>query len=145
MAHRKWKETKQQPSLMPGPAVPGCSLVSFHFLWAILCPQAVHKSAYKVMYHWKKLQPYIRFLLYCMHNLRQQEHLPSRFLCCTRSENQGAAEHAACGLIRAPPTDGLPHAVSHTNFSFHFTIGQTFTGLTGDISQILRQLVLSPI
>ena len=41
MAHRKWKETKQQPSLLPGPAVPGCSLVSFHFLWAILCPQAV--------------------------------------------------------------------------------------------------------
>ena len=46
MAHRKWKETKQEPSLLPGPAVPGpavpgCSLVSFHFLWAILCPQAV--------------------------------------------------------------------------------------------------------
>ena len=39
MAHRKWKETKQQPSMLPGPAVPGCSLVSFHFLWAILCPQ----------------------------------------------------------------------------------------------------------
>ena len=37
MAHRKWKETKQQPSLLPGPAVPG----SVHFLWAILCPQAV--------------------------------------------------------------------------------------------------------
>ena len=32
MAHRKWKETKQQPCLLPGPAVPGCSLVSFHFL-----------------------------------------------------------------------------------------------------------------
>ena len=41
MADRKWKETKQQPSMLPGPAVPGCSLVSFHFLWAILCPQAV--------------------------------------------------------------------------------------------------------
>ena len=27
--------------MLPGPAVPGCSLVSFHFLWAILCPQAV--------------------------------------------------------------------------------------------------------
>ena len=48
MAHRKWKEIKQQPSLLPGPAVPGCSLVSFHFLWVILCPQAVdeiHKQA----------------------------------------------------------------------------------------------------
>ena len=41
MAHRKWRETKQEPSMLPGPAVPGCSLVSFHFLWAILCPQAV--------------------------------------------------------------------------------------------------------
>ena len=35
MAHRKWKEIKQQPSMLPGPAVPGCCLVSFHFLWAI--------------------------------------------------------------------------------------------------------------
>ena len=41
MAHRKWNETKQQPSLLPGPAVPVCSLVSFHFLWA-MTPQAVH-------------------------------------------------------------------------------------------------------
>ena len=41
MAHRKWKETKQQPSMLPGPAMPGCSLVSFHFLWDILCPQVV--------------------------------------------------------------------------------------------------------
>ena len=41
MAHRKWKESKQLPSLLPGPAVPGSCLVSLHFLWAILCPQAV--------------------------------------------------------------------------------------------------------
>ena len=41
MAHRKWRETKQLPSLLPGPAVPGCSLIPFHFLWAILCPQTV--------------------------------------------------------------------------------------------------------
>ena len=34
MAHRKWEETKQQPSLLPGPAVPGSCLVSFHILWA---------------------------------------------------------------------------------------------------------------
>ena len=25
----KWRETKQQPSMLPGPAVPGCCLVSF--------------------------------------------------------------------------------------------------------------------
>ena len=41
MAHSKWKETKQQLSVLPGLAVPDCSLVSFHFLLAILCPQAV--------------------------------------------------------------------------------------------------------
>ena len=35
------KKTKQQPSLLPGPAVSVYSLVSFHFLLAILCPQAV--------------------------------------------------------------------------------------------------------
>ena len=41
LAHRKWKETKQQPIMLPGPAVPGCCLVSFHFLWAILRPHPV--------------------------------------------------------------------------------------------------------
>ena len=42
MAHRKWKETKLQPGRTAGPGNKlGCSLVSFHFLWAILCPQAV--------------------------------------------------------------------------------------------------------
>ena len=30
--HRKWRETKQQPSMLPGPAVPGCCFVSFHFV-----------------------------------------------------------------------------------------------------------------
>ena len=30
--------------MLPGPVLPGCSLVSFHFLWAILCPQAVGVS-----------------------------------------------------------------------------------------------------
>ena len=36
MADRKWKEGKQQPSMLLGSAVPGISLVSFYFLWAIL-------------------------------------------------------------------------------------------------------------
>ena len=35
ISHRKWKETKQQPNMLPGPAVLGCCLVSFHFLWVI--------------------------------------------------------------------------------------------------------------
>ena len=41
MAHRKGKKTKQQPSMLPDPAVPGCCLVSFCFLWAILWPHTV--------------------------------------------------------------------------------------------------------
>ena len=28
MANRKWKEVKQQPSMLPSPAVPGCCLFS---------------------------------------------------------------------------------------------------------------------
>ena len=32
MSHRKRRETKQQPIMLPGPAVPGCCLVSFGFL-----------------------------------------------------------------------------------------------------------------
>ena len=41
MAQRKWKESKQQPSMLPGPAVPGCCLVSFHIMWAILSTSTV--------------------------------------------------------------------------------------------------------
>ena len=49
MANRKWEETKQQPSMLPGLPVPGCSLVAFHFLWAILCPQAVQLHTLTVL------------------------------------------------------------------------------------------------
>ena len=42
MAHRKWKETKLQPGTAGPGNMLGCSLASFLFLWAILCPQAVH-------------------------------------------------------------------------------------------------------
>ena len=41
MAHRKWKETKQQSSMLPGPSVPGSCLVSFHILWTILSTSTV--------------------------------------------------------------------------------------------------------
>ena len=41
IAHRKWEETKlQRGTAGPGNRL-GCCLVFFHFLWAILCPQAV--------------------------------------------------------------------------------------------------------
>ena len=42
MAHRKWKKIKQQPSMLPGSAVPGSCLASFHFLWAIHPIRPVH-------------------------------------------------------------------------------------------------------
>ena len=42
MAHRKWTKMKQQPSMLPGPAVPGSCFASFHFLWAIHPIRPVH-------------------------------------------------------------------------------------------------------
>ena len=44
MAHRKWKEFKQQPSMLLGSAVPGGCLVSFYFLLAILSTTTVDSS-----------------------------------------------------------------------------------------------------
>ena len=44
MDRRKWKETKQQPSMLPGPAVPGSCLVSLQLLWAILWPRTVQSG-----------------------------------------------------------------------------------------------------
>ena len=41
MANRKWKETKQLPSMLPGQAVPGYCLLSFYILWAILSTSTV--------------------------------------------------------------------------------------------------------
>ena len=35
MAHRKWKEIKQQPGTAGPGNMLGCYLLSFHFLWAI--------------------------------------------------------------------------------------------------------------
>ena len=36
MAHRKWKETKQEPGTAGPGNMLGCCLVSFHFLWGKL-------------------------------------------------------------------------------------------------------------
>ena len=41
IAHWKWKETKQQPGTAGPGNMLGCCFVSFHFLWAILCPHNV--------------------------------------------------------------------------------------------------------
>ena len=41
IAHRKWKETKLQPGTAGIGNMLGRCLVSFHFMWAILCLQAV--------------------------------------------------------------------------------------------------------
>ena len=45
IAHRKWKESKQQPSMLSGLAVPGCCLIYFHYLWAIHPIRPVCKAA----------------------------------------------------------------------------------------------------
>ena len=41
-AHRKWKETKQEPGTTGPGNMLGCCLVSFHFLWAILSMSTVN-------------------------------------------------------------------------------------------------------
>ena len=38
------KVSNKQPSMLPGPAVPGCCLISFHFLWAIHPIRPVQKD-----------------------------------------------------------------------------------------------------
>ena len=60
MAHRKWKENKLQPGTAGPSNMLGCSLISFHFRWAILCPQAVYVSitciqVYTYHSHFKQL------------------------------------------------------------------------------------------
>ena len=58
LPHRKWKETKQQPSMLTGPAVPACCLVSFHFLWGKLSTRTVVTCACA---HCRPLNLTIRF------------------------------------------------------------------------------------
>ena len=51
MSHRKRRETKQQSSMLPGQAVPGCCIVSFcflchiHSIHSILMPSIHHLEA----------------------------------------------------------------------------------------------------
>ena len=42
LAHRKWKETKQQPRTAGPGNMLGCCLISFHFLWGKLSTLTVH-------------------------------------------------------------------------------------------------------
>ena len=106
MAHRKWKDTKLQPSMLPGPAVPGCSLVSFHFLWAILYPQAVVVSEKLHIFHsfkrsinlqlvakWKVLQGLMP--LHCEHLLPTCDTVVSVYLKCI-SESPSYNSFMAC-------------------------------------------------
>ena len=51
LPHRKWKKTKQQRNMLPGPAVPGCCLVSFHFLWGKLSTRTLHDIFLKLALH----------------------------------------------------------------------------------------------
>ena len=47
MSHRKRRETKQQPNMLPCPSVPGCCLVSLSFLCDIHSIHSVHDVAIK--------------------------------------------------------------------------------------------------
>ena len=44
MAHRIWKESKQQPGTAEPGNMLGCCLISFYFLWAILSMTTVHSE-----------------------------------------------------------------------------------------------------
>ena len=54
MSQRKQRETKQQPNMLPGPAVPGCCLVSFCFLcdihWIPLCKGILLCTVFKLQW-----------------------------------------------------------------------------------------------
>ena len=58
MAHRKWKETKQKPGTSGAGNMLGSCLVSFHFLWAILCLQAVHYQMIERKYYMFAIMKY---------------------------------------------------------------------------------------
>ena len=51
MAHRKCKETKQQPGTAEPGNMLGCWFNSFHFLWAILSTSTVQCSTYITSYY----------------------------------------------------------------------------------------------
>ena len=57
MTNRKWKEIKQQPIMLPVPAVPGSCLVSFHFLWAILSTSTVDPAGWVCLQESDKADP----------------------------------------------------------------------------------------
>ena len=49
MAHRKWKETKQQPGTAGTGNMLGSCLVSIHFLWAILSTSIVKVQIWYIL------------------------------------------------------------------------------------------------
>ena len=56
MSHRKRRETKQQPSMLPGLAVPGCCFVSFCF------PHSIHSVLKLYNLYGKKIAQFISFV-----------------------------------------------------------------------------------
>ena len=50
MSRRKQRETKQQPSMLLGPAVPGCCFVSFCFLWDIHSIHSLQHSRFRLVF-----------------------------------------------------------------------------------------------
>ena len=103
MAHWKWKETKQQPSLLPSSVVPGCSLVSFLFLWAILClsqisdksvPRELSKGVSDATYEENERQPklQIRTLVISLLFLSDGRHAVTVILPLAPDEGDGEGD-----------------------------------------------------
>ena len=99
IAHRKWKESKLQPGTAGPGNMLGCCLVSFHFLWAILCPQAVQCD----IHHIHSVHTFPRRLskkprqeetsgeqkrVKRPNYEQEQEHCPGRYILYLKSENR---------------------------------------------------------
>ena len=63
MADRKWKEINLQPGTAGPGNMLGCCLIYFHFMWAILCPQAVDQ--HRIRYQHRCIS-YLQYLDNCL-------------------------------------------------------------------------------
>ena len=97
MTHRKWKETKVQPSTAGPGNMLGYSLVSFHFLWTILCPQAVlYFNITKI----KEKESKCKQGSYVSHRLCE-------FIHATYFRLRLQSENASCVIVSSLPLSGV--------------------------------------
>ena len=93
MAHRKWKDTKQLPSMLPGPAVTGCCLV-----FSISCGPSRHPMYVRRLYRFPSKwmnESLVEFKFFSGHKWRINSHLQGR-----------AKEKYPCLKIPAPVLPG---------------------------------------